>query len=532
MSLDRMNQQEFLELTYAYARKGVLHRRQLLGGFAALASATLLSPRAGFASEGGGILRIGRDQEPDTLDPQMSLTAVADQTNNWIYEPLARLDADGNVVPGLAERWEATDNNKTIIFYLRDGVTFHDGSPADAEACAWTTQRMMDPATASPSAYLLGPFEKAEVIDRLTVAYRFKEPFVPVWIGLSSPAAAPLPRQSVEKLGDQFGRNPVGCGPFRFTEWAPDSGIKLVRFDDYKCGPASKAAEVQFLHLPEDSTRIAALETGEIDILATGQAVPVDAVRRLNQGGEIKLLSRARQGLRALVFNAGKAPFDDIRVRQAVSHAIDREKVLAFALDGNGKVAHGPLPTTIPGYSTQVETLDYAYDPAKARALLSEAGLAEGLKLRIITSDLPPIRRTAEIVQNLLHDIGVELEIQSLPVAEWASLSANGEHDIFMMAYEYNDADILYAALHSQGDYNRGFQKDEALDEMLTAQRVAYDPAARQKLLDDAQALIMQQAYWAPLFEPLNFAALSSSVRDADLRADGDITISSAWIES
>lgn len=100
------------------------------------------------------------------------------------------------------------------------------------------------------------------------------------------------------------------------------------------------------------------------------------------------------------------------------------------------------------------------------------------------------------------------------------------------MAYEYNDADILYAALHSQGSYNRSFHKDPALDKLLEAQRVAFDPAGRQALLDEAQALIMRQAYWAPLFEPLNFAALSSAVRDAALRSDGDISISTAWIES
>lgn len=532
MSPDQMNPQEFLELTYARARQSVLSRRAVLGGFAALAAAMVLPDRAAFAEGRGGTLRIGRDQEPDSLDPQKTLVAVSDQTNNWIYEPLARLDTDGNVVPGLAERWDVTDNNKTIVFHLRDGVTFHDGSPVDAEACVWTTQRIMDPATASPSAYLLGPFDKAEVIDRLTVAYHFKEPFVPLWIGLSSPAAAILPRKSIEALGDQFGRNPVGCGPFRFSGWAPDTGIKLVRFDDYKCGPVGAPDEVQFLYFPEDSTRIAALETGEIDVLATGQAVPVDAVRRLRQNGEIQLLSRARQGLRALVFNMSKAPFDDIRVRQAVSHAIDREKVLAFALDGNGQIAHGPLPTTIPGYSKAVETLDYAYDPAKAKALLAEAGQQAGLKLRMITSDMPPVRRTAEIVQTELRDIGIELEIQSLPVAEWASLSSKGEHHIFFMAYEYNDADILYAALHSQGSYNRSFHKDPALDKLLEAQRVAFDPAGRQTLLDDAQALIMRQAYWAPLFEPLNFAALSSAVKDAALRSDGDISVSSAWIES
>lgn len=532
MSLDRMDGKTFLELTYAHARQAVLSRRQLLGGAVAFAGAMALSGHAAMAEGGGGTLRIGRDQEPDTLDPQLTLLAVGEQTNNWIYEPLARIDNEGNVVPGLAERWEMADENKTIIFHLRDGVTFHDGSPVDAEACVWTTQRMMDPATASPSSYLLGPFDKAEALDRLTVAYKFKEAFVPVWIGLSSSSAAIMSRKAVEASGDQYGRNPVGCGPFRFVSWEPDTGIKLARFDDYKCGPLAAAEAVEYTYFPEDSTRLAALETGEIDVLATGQSVPVDAVRRLQGSSEIQLLTRPRQGLRALVFNAGKAPFDDLRVRQAISHALDREKILAFALDGHGKVAHGPLPTTIPGYSSVVETLDLAYDPDKAKALLAEAGLATGLKLSMITSDMPPIRRTAETVQTLLREIGVELEVQSLPVAEWASLSAKGEHNIFLMAYEYNDADILYAALHSTGDYNRGFQTDPDLDKLLEEQRVAFDPAARQALLDQAQARIMEQAYWAPLFEPMNFAALSSAVRGADLRVDGDLSVSSASVES
>lgn len=535
MAYDRMDPQAFLALTYDHVRRHVLGRRQVLGGFGALAGAMALPglvARTARAEGKGGNLRIARDQEPDSLDPHKTSLSVSDFTNLLIYEPLVRADVDGNVVPGLAERWELTDGNKTVLFHLRDGVTFHDGSPVDAEACVWTTQRMLDPATASPSVFLMGPFEKAEAVDRLTVAYRFKEPFVPVWVGLITSYAAIVPRGAVEKAGDQFGRNPVGCGPFRFTGWAPDTGIKLARFDDYKCGPVAAADEVQLLYFPEDSTRIAALETDEIDVLATGQSVPADAIRRLRQNGEIQLLSRPAQNVRALAFNQGKAPFDDLRMRQAVCHAVDREKVLAFALDGNGQVAHGPLPTTIPGYSKAVEALDYAYDPAKARALMAEAGQAAGLKLRMLTPDMPPIRRAAEVVQAQLRDIGIEVEIQSLPVGEWAVLSQKGEHHIIFTGYSYNDADILFAILHSTGSLNRTFSKNPEMDKLIEAQRVAFDPAQRQAALDEAQALAVRGAYWLPLYQPMAFAALSSSVRDAALRTDGDITVSSTWIES
>ena len=329
MAFDRMDPRDFLSLTYAHAQRHALGRRQVLAGFGALAGAAALSgvPFQAARAEGrGGTLRIGRDQEPDSLDPHKTALSISDYTNLFIYEPLARIDTEGKVVPGLAERWEFSDGNKTILFHLRDGVTFHDGSPADAEACAWTTRRMMDPATAAPAAFLMGPFDTAEVVDRLTVAYRFKEPFVPVWIGIASSYAGIVPRQSVEKLGDQFGRNPVGCGPFRFTGWAPDSGITLARFDDYKCGPVAAPDGLQLLYFPEDSTRIAALETGEIDALATGQAVPADAVRRLRQDGEVQLLSRPAQIIRALAFNQGMAPFDDIRMRRAISHACHAER--------------------------------------------------------------------------------------------------------------------------------------------------------------------------------------------------------------
>ena len=393
MSLEDLSPRRFMALTEAYARRHTLSRRATLAGLAAAA----VAPRMALAQtpKRGGTLRVGRVEEPDTLDPHKTSLSVANATMSMIYEPLARRDADGKVAPGVAEAWEFRDNNRTVVFHLRKGVTFHDGSPCDAAACAFTVNRMLDKATASPTVFLLGPIDGVEVIDPLTVAYKFKQPFVPMWVGLTLAYCGILPPDAVQKLGTGFGRSPVGAGPFRFVSWSPDGGIRFARNDAYTCGPVAWLDGVQLTQYPEDATRVAALQSGEINAMFTGQSVPLDRVRSLRGDSDVRLEQRVSQSTRALCFNQSLKPMDDLRVRQAICHGVDAARVVALALDGNASVAYGGLASAIPGYDKHVEDLAYRYDPAKAKELLAAAGINAGTELKLICNNSPsnsPVR--------------------------------------------------------------------------------------------------------------------------------------------
>jgi peptide/nickel transport system substrate-binding protein len=535
MSLESMHPRDFLALTYAYARRHVLSRRGFLGGAAGAGVAALAGTAQAQAARQGGVLRCGRDQEPDSLDPHKTALAIAEATLRLLHEPLARVDVDGNVVPALAARWELANGNKTIVFELKDGITFHDGTPVDAEAVAWTVARHRDPATASPTVFLLGPLEKVEVVGPRQVAYTYRQPFVPLWVGLTLGYCGILPRRAVEAAGAQYGRGPVGAGPFKFTSWAPDSGIQLARYDGYRAGSVPNVDGVRLVHYPEDATRMAALETGEIDLIYSGSSVPLTGIRRLRARRGIEVLSRPALTLRNMTFNQGQAPLGDLKVRQALNHAIDPTRMVALILDGQGKPAFGPLPSTMPGYAASVEQLAYRYDPARARALLAEAGHGSGLRLTAISNDTPPIRRAAEIAQAQFREVGVELAVQSMPIGEWSVAARRGAAHIIFDGYTYPEADALYVKFHSSSGINVNFvprEQSAELDRMLDASRAEFDPARRRDILREVQEKIVREAYWIPMFEPANVAAFGPKVKGAVLQSNADMNISTLWLES
>lgn len=534
MSLTKLTSSQFDALARDHLKRFTLSRRGFLAGSAAIGAAAGIGlPRFAMAQEAGGVLRVGRAEEPDTLDPHRTTLSVASTTMDMIYEPLARRDYDGNVVPGLAESWEFSNENHTLTFKLKPGAVFHDGTPCDAEAVAWTVARHLDPEAASPSAFFLGPLERAEAIDAETVAYHFTEPFVPVWVGLTLGYAAPISPTAAQELGDEFGRNPVGSGPFKFVSWSSDRGVRLERFAEYEAvGTPPRIEALEFIHYPEDSTRLAAFETGEIDAIYTGGSVPLDAVRRLRQNLDAVVLERPAQMMRALVFNQQREPFDNADVRRAFAHAIDVERLIAFALDGNAVAATSPISSAISGYAPATAEQGYGYDAEAAKQLLADAGYAEGLSVTLVSNDTPVIRRTAEVIQAQLAEIGVEVVIETLPIAQWSAQTALGEQDMVISTYSYTDADIVYPVLHTTGALNRAFHQNEELDAMIEEQRVTVDSEARQVILDEIQRVVISEAYWKPLFEPLNFAVVSTRVIDAEMNTAGELRPDLLAIES
>ena len=413
------------------------------------------------------------------------------------------------------------------------------GRPLDAKAVEFTVKRHLAPETKSRNAFLLGPIDRAEAVDDMTVVYHFKQPYVALWASFFLPYTAPLSPTAAEKHGiDGFGRNPVGTGPFRFVDWDANDVIKLARFDEHvwpspwyrnNRGPAW-IDTAEYRTIPEPSTRIASLLSGEINIIAgSGDAVPADKVKQLEGTEGIKVMAQPALGVHAVVFSHKAGPTDDARVRKAICHALNREKVLAFALNGNGKIATSPLASAFPGFDESAGDSGYGHDPDKARALLAEAGHGDGLELTYLGNDGAISRAIGEILQADLASVGVALKLENLPNAEYGSLRRQGRHNVIYLNYSFVEPDILRHLLGKGAPLNFTHADAARVHELASAQVVEFDPMKRQKMLHEMQQITVREAHWLPIVEANITAAMRSEV-DVRLNAPGTLILNDVAI--
>ena len=529
----------FEQQTYDYARNWALSRRGFLQSAAVAGGLALagFGPRAAQAQQSGGHLRIGRSQDSDTLDPHKTFLLVSHEIMWQIYDSLIYLDASGNVYPGAAESWAFSNDNLTVTFKLRPGLNFHDGTPLNAEAVKFTADRHVAPETASPNAFLLGPLERVEVIDDLTVAYHYTEPFVPLWVGLSYSYCAPISPTAAKKHGDLYGRNPVGTGPFKFVSWQPDQGIRLERNEEhdwatpwYNNQGKAYLDSVEYVVIPEEATRLAALRSGDIDMISGDEALPLDKVRRLGQTPGLKTFTRLSAGVHFINLNNRKA-FEDERLRKAVNYAIDREKIIALVMDGQAATAHSPVATSFPQYFEGSKDLGYPHDPEKARQLVVDAGHGDGIDVVFYTVASEMFRRIAEVVQEDLAKVGINVAIQSFPVAEYIPLAQKGDQDMAMIWYTYSDPDILFNMLGTGTPFNWSFTEDAELDKMLSDQRYIFDAAERKAAWQKVQERYVGMAYSAILYEGKYVAAMREEVQGVTLNVVGFHHLQEIWLE-
>ena len=532
----------FEEKAYEYTRQWAQSRRGFIKGGAALvggaaAAGAMVRTRPAMAAKSGGHLRIARGQESDTLDPQKTTLLVAHELMWQIYDSLIYLDEKGNVYPGSAASWEFTNDNKTVVFKLRPGLKFHDGSAFDAEGVAWSYNRHVNPETASPTSWMYGPTAGVEVMDNMTIAYNYTDPFVPLFVGLSYSYCAPISRAAVEKHGDQYGRNPVGTGPFRFVHWVPDQGIRLERNEEHNWATTWYANQglpyldsVEYVVIPEEATRIAALESGEVDAISGTESVPPDKLKRLAATPGLKTYSRPAVGVFEAMLNTKRPPFDDIRVRRAINHAINKDKIIALALDGQGKPGTSAVASSYAQYHPRAAELDYKYDVDKAKALLKEAGVQEGLKVKFLGID--SFSNHFQIIQEDLAKVGIEMEIDNYPVAEWFALAGKGEYDITFCYYTYSDPDLIYPFFITGGGLNWSFHENQELDDLNNTQRTSFDAKKREQAIHRMQEIIIDQAYWVNLWEGTYVAAMKEEVMGLELDVVGFHHLQEIWLDT
>lgn len=491
----------------------------------------------------GGALVIGVKEEPDTLDAHKTAMGIASQIMSLIGASLVEIDPAGNIVPYLAERWETSADGLTWTFHLKQGVTFHDGTPFTAQDYVYTIERALNPETASPGAgALLGPVTAAKAVDDKTLVITLAEPYFPLLLNLAASGyLMPLSQAAVRAGGDRYGRQPLSVGPYRFKEWRTGERISLEHNPDFNWGPAfaQKGAynlkTIEFRFLPDPTTALAALEAGEIAV----STIAGKDVSALQEAGPFEIYQAPLAGASPMgVFNVKQPPFDDVRVRQAFNLAVNRSALIQAAQQGHAQVQYGPISPAVLGYWPGVEEIGYTYNLAQAQTLLAEAGYKpngagilekEGQPLRfpLLVSEFTT---EAEVLREQYKALGAELSIEVMDSGSLFQRTSSGDFQMMLISIEYPDADILYLLYHSQSSLPIGLA-DPKLDEILDKTRSTVDPAQRQEWVNQAQAYIVKQAYMLPLYTPTIYSAVNGRVKNLIVRPDGSFIFSNAYIE-
>jgi len=503
----------------------------------------LLALRAGLDDEDdGNRIVYGLTLNPSGLDPHIHISNELGIPFYSVYDTLVyRHPQTMDFVPGLAERWEMAPDGLSWTFTLRRDVTFHDGTPFNAQAVAANLDRITDPDLASGKALaLLGPYTGYTVVDDYTITLHLSEPYAPLLDGLSQVylgIASPTALREYSKNTYQW--HQVGTGPYRLEEVVPGDRIILRRNPDYAWGPVFYAEAtdqsvdtVEFRFYTDPATRSLALESGAVQMI--GELLPTD-VELLLGNTQLRVFRVPIPGQpQQFFFNVKRAPTDELAVRQALLYATNRTEIVDAVFQGQSPVAHGPLTAVTPFYDPAVEAL-YPFDPAFAQSLLQGAGYGDSDGDGIWDRDGEPLRLTmvfaswnqtpevAQLIQSEWRDIGIEVELIRVPdFPTLRSYALEGDFNLIAFYDSGVEASLLNQFYMTGGANNWSGFSDPELDGWLHEAVRQVDADARAALYSSVQQRIMEQAVVLPIREYVNLNGTTA-------RLDGVIFSAQGW---
>ena len=504
--------------------------RRVLAAMAA-ACALAIAPAA-FAQTPPNVIVVGQIAEPQSLDPH-AVTAVNDfRILVNVYDGLVRF-ADGSleVEPSLAESWEISGDGLTYTFKLREGVTFHDGTPFNAEAVKFNFERMLDEehpfhdTGPFPLAFFFSAVEEVTAVDDTTVEFKLNEPFAPFLSNLAYPTGLIVSPAAVEASGKDYGRNPVGTGAYKFEEWQGNQRVVVTRNEDYWDGaPAPEA--IVFRPITDANTRVAEMLSGGLDIMVE---VPPDSVAQFRDAPDFKVHEQAGPHVWFLILNMKEGPFAEKAVRQAANYAINKESLVTDVLQGTAEVAAGPIPPAF-AWAYNEEVQPYPYDPDKARELLEEGGY-DGEEITFYVTEggsgmLDPVAMGTAIQADLAA-VGMNVKIETY---EWNTFlgqvnpGLEGKAHMAEMAWMTNDPDTLpfltlrTEAFPSEGGFNSGYYSNPEVDELLNQARVSVESEERATLYQQLQEIVHEDAPWVFVANWVQGAVTTANVEGFSLQ--------------
>ncbi len=479
----------------------------------------------------GGRLVYGLTLAPSGIDPHIDASSELGIPLTSVYDTLVYQDLDGSFVPGLAERWEVSDDGRVYTFYLRPDVRFHDGTPFNAQAVQFNLDRVRNLGAGSRKAgQMLGTYERTEVIDDLTVRLHLTEPYAPLLDSLSQVYLAMASPAAVQQWGADYQLHQVGTGPFIFQEYVPNDHLTLRRNPDYAWAPdvyehdgPAYLDEIEFRFYVDPAVRALALESGEVDVM--GEVPPQDALRLEGDARfALHLVPVPGQPLQFFL-NTANPPTDDIRLRQAILYAADRASIVSTVFLSYSPLAWCPLAASTMGYEPQMENT-YAHDPARAAALLDEAGWVDGdgdgireregqpLVLQAYLMTWGYLPEVGQLLQSQLRAVGIDLQLQTVAYPAAVEAASQGLHHLAPMTLSSSDPSVLNITFPSSTvpGFNWSKTEDPELAGLLAEAVRTMDLGRRAELYSQAQQRIMDLALILPIRDYVNINAASSRV--------------------
>lgn len=465
-------------------------------------------------------LTLLRNIDAPHYDPARTSAGATTEISFLTGDTLVGLDYDlKTITPLLADSWTVSPDGKLYTFKLRQDVTFCSGKKMTAADIVYSFNRVIDPATKAPFKWRMGPVKEVRAPDAYTVEYELTAPFSDLLLQLTNFQATIINKENVEALGKDFGVKGIdGTGPFCFQSWEPRNQIIATRHDAYKWGPPlyknrgpAKYARLVWKIVPEEASRLAAMASGQADMT---YSMPDQYLPQLAKMPMLEVL-RPEANLRLfyLGFKISRENLSDVRVRKALSMAIDRKQIVDSIYFGNGEPATSFIHPKTPGFDPKAVPEFVRYDPVAAGKLLDEAGWVmdtdgfrhrDGKKLTLLLNGFAGGRspKVAEAAQGFWRKIGVDLQLQMWDGTIVFSKLAQQDYDIWSIAFPYSSAaDALRLYFHSGNipSPNRMNWKDPETDRLLELGGTALDPAQRFEALAQVQKLVQEQALWVPL---------------------------------
>jgi peptide/nickel transport system substrate-binding protein len=430
-------------------------------------------------------IRVAVGTTLNQLDP--AKTTIGDEYIyvHLVFNGLTRIDRDLTTKPDLAVSWTASEELKEWTFKLREGVKFHHGRTLDADDVVATIRRILDPATGSRARANLTMVEKVEAVDPLTVRFTLNIPYA----GFPDIFGERQLRIVAKDRADALSTAPVGTGPFKFVSWAPGDRMELAKNADYFEKGLPKLDAVTMRIIPEAAARLAALESGAVDILWN---LPYESVDKFKTHPNVRADSVATATWDGVILNNERPPFSDVRVRQALAATIDKEATVELAIFGQGAPTHSPIPPSHPYFN---KALPFARpDIARAKKLLAEAGLPNGFD---VTMQVPQEReqrvRLGVAVRDMARAAGIRINIERVPFASYAAQVA-GKAQMYVDGYFARPTidTALYPFYHSAGSWNRQLwlYKNPKVDELLDLARKTNEEGKRKQIFDEFQKIV------------------------------------------
>lgn len=465
------------------------------------------------------VITIGIDADPPNLDPAQSTARVDRYIQNNIFDKLYDIDEHMNVVPELASALpEISPDGKVYTIHLREGITFTDGTPVNADAVVFNLQRYLDPK--SPRASELSSVASVEKVDDYTVRLNLKAPFSPLLYTLTDRAGMIASPKAIQEEGDNFQQQPVGSGPFVFDSRVKGDQIVLKKNPNYWKPGLPKADEIVWKVVTDENVKVVNLKAGQLDLINT---VPAQQLPELQADSQFKVVSGTGLGFQGFFLNVSQPPFNNVYLRRAVDEAIDRQALVKVVFKDTAEPGYGPFSPT--SFAASASGDVPPADLEKAKQDLAKGGKPNGFTFTFKTGTSPVNVQIAQVLKDMLAKVGINMEIQQEEFG--TMLDECDQHQFQACALGWSgrpDPDgNIYSWLYTNGGLNDSVYSNKQVDQLLDQARTVSDQAQRTALYKQAMDIVHQDVPYVWLYFPKDIMAMKSSLQGFVLYPDGMI---------